>query len=296
MVHSVKYERTTNRFRALLVWQVHSSSESNNEILITVSEAWVKEQFGEVMLQQIINMRQEDYGWTQALRDVAVFIGKWKIARVKYLPRSVHFITDANLLNKKLKKLETMKEELNSKSNQKKKGSNKRKHPQQDYETQRTNLIQKPPKKKTNVEESWIGKTGNGDKVALDEEFVRTAFGDIFCNEKKSLKRGFVDIPVGDYKPSRLMEHPHLCVVGACDIKSRQSEGKDLCVTKSVASAFYAMGWHDQALKLDAFGEEDLHGAVVEGIDRVGLYAKTIFPEWVVIRLLPKEFDYQVDS
>ena len=125
--------------------------------------------------------------------------------------------------------------------------------------------------------------------------FVQTAFGYVFCDQIMALKCGFVDIPVGDYRPSRLMEHPHLCVVGACDIKFRQSEGKDLCVTKSLASAFYAMGWHDQAYKIDAFGEEFSHGAVVEGIDRVGTYAKQIFPKWVVVRLLPKEFDYQIN-
>ena len=154
----------------------------------------------------------------------------------------MRFITDVQLLTKKLKKLKTMEAELNSKSNQKKKGGKKRKVAPQDYETQRSNLIQKPPRKKTIVEASWIGKTEKGENVRSDENFVRTAFGDIFCDEIMAFKRGFVNIPVGDYKPSRLTEHPHLCVVGACDVKFRQSEGKDLCVTKSLASAFYAMG------------------------------------------------------
>ena len=141
MVHSVRDKRNTNVFKALLVWQVDLSSEPKNEI-ITVLEAWVKEQFGELMLQQIINiMRQVDHGWTQTPRDVAVFIGTWKIARVKYLSKSVRFITDVQLLVKKLKKLKTMEAELNSKSNQKKKAGKKRKVPPQDYETQRSNLI-----------------------------------------------------------------------------------------------------------------------------------------------------------
>jgi hypothetical protein len=34
---------------------------------------------------------------------------------------------------------------------------------------------------------------------------------------------------------------------------------------------------------------------VVKGINRVGTYAKTIFPNWVVVRLLSKEFDCQVN-
>jgi hypothetical protein len=86
------------------------------------------------------------------------------IARARYLSKIVRFITDVKLLNKKLKKLKTMEAELNSKSNQKKNSDRKRKVPPQDYETQGTNLIQKPPKKKTIVEASWIGKTEKGEK------------------------------------------------------------------------------------------------------------------------------------
>ena len=175
MVHSVKYDMKINTFLALLVWQAELSSEPKSEV-IEVPEAWVKEQFGDLMLQQIINMQQEHHGWTQTPRNVAFFIGKWKIARVRYLPKRVRFITDAKLLTKKLKKLKTMEAELNSKSNQKKNSGRTRKVPPRDYETQRTNLIQKPPKKKTIVEASWIGKTEIGDKVALDEDFVQTAF------------------------------------------------------------------------------------------------------------------------
>ena len=50
-------------------------------------------------------MQQEDCEWTLTPRDVAVLIGNWKIARVKYLPKSVCFITDVQLLTKKFKKL-----------------------------------------------------------------------------------------------------------------------------------------------------------------------------------------------
>jgi hypothetical protein len=71
-----------------------------------------------------------------------------------------------------------------------------------------------------------------------------------------AVKRGYGDIPVGDYKPSRLRKHLHRCVVWACDIKFKQSEGNDLCVTKSLASAYYAMGWRHQAYNIDAFGKE----------------------------------------
>jgi hypothetical protein len=48
----------------------------------------------------------------------------------------------------------------------------------------------------------WTRKTLNGKTVPLEEAFVRMAFGDNFANEMKKLNRGFVDIPLGDYKPS----------------------------------------------------------------------------------------------
>jgi hypothetical protein len=96
--HFIKFDMKTNSFFTLLVWQMKLSSEPKTEI-IKVPEAWVNEEFGE----QIVNMRQEDLGWTQTSRDVAVYIGKWKIARVRYLPERVRFITDVKLLNKKLK-------------------------------------------------------------------------------------------------------------------------------------------------------------------------------------------------
>ena len=55
------------------------------------------------------------------------------------------------------------------------------------------------------------------------------------------------------------------------------------------------MGWHDEAYKINAFGEEILNGAVVKGIDRVGKYARSLFLSWVVVRVLSKGFGSQVD-
>ena len=49
---------------------------------IEVEKEWVKEQFGEKMYQQIVNMRQDPaHRWVQAPRDVVMFIGsrKWLV-------------------------------------------------------------------------------------------------------------------------------------------------------------------------------------------------------------------------
>ena len=58
----------------------------------------------------------------------------------------------------------------------------------------------------------------------------------------KEIKRGWVEIPVGDFKPSHLNDHLDLKVIGAPEIQFVQTEVKDLCVTKSLASAFLHWG------------------------------------------------------
>jgi hypothetical protein len=55
--------------------------------------------------------------------------------------------------------------------------------------------------------------------------------------------RGFVDVPVGDFKPSHLNEHPNLKRVGAQRVHINQTGGKDLCVSKLLASALFAIGF-----------------------------------------------------
>jgi hypothetical protein len=67
---------------------------------------------------------------------------------------------------------------------------------------------------------------------------------------------------------------------------------RNLCVSKWIASALYATGFHDKAIKIDAFGEEILRGAVCGAIDRVVKHARTVLPSWIVIPSLPKGFDW----
>ncbi len=66
-------------------------------------------------------------------------------------------------------------------------------------------------------------------------------------------------------------------------------------MSKSLASALYQLGFEKEAEEIDLFGEETLNGAVVDVIDRVMQYAKTILPNWVVIERIPKCFNWQKD-
>jgi hypothetical protein len=269
-----------------------------------VPETWVREQFGDLMVQHIINMRQED-GWSQAHRDVAVFIGKLKIARVKFMRERVRYVTDVKKLRLTMVALKFQRNKAVANLNENRQNSQKKLSVKAKEKAQKerlmlvekikadiVKLMDNPPKKKTKVQASWLGKTVKGETVPLDEEFVRTAFGDMFTNEVMGLKRGFVDIPVGDYKPSRLADYPNLFSSDAYPMKFMQQEGKDLCVSKSLASALYAMGWHEVAIEVDAYGEEILNGAVVEAIERVGKFTRKLLPNWVTMRLLPKNFDH----
>ena len=67
-------------------------------------------------------------------------------------------------------------------------------------------IIRKP----VTLNEKWKGRMDNKQETTLEEDFVTMAFGEAFVNELKMAKdhRGYVDVPVGDYKPSHLHEHP----------------------------------------------------------------------------------------
>ena len=152
------------------------------------------------------------------------------------------------------------------------------------------------PRKTITVPEKWLGRfANNGNTTVLEEEYVRKTFGDKFTDELKQVKRGFVDIPIGDYKPSRLHLHPHLKLIGAPAIRYMQSEGNDLCVSKSLASALFALGWHDEAQRINKFGELILTGAVVNTMRRVKKEARDALPDWIVISQIDKRFNWKTD-
>jgi hypothetical protein len=64
------------------------------------------------------------------------------------------------------------------------------------------------PRKTIIINKKWVGRMNNGKGTNLDETFVRKNFGDAFAHELKSSVRGFVDVPVGDFKPPHLHLHP----------------------------------------------------------------------------------------
>ena len=123
----------------------------------------------------------------------------------------------------------------------------------------------------------------NGKDTTLEEDFVVMAFGDVFVKELKMSPGGWVDVPVGDYKPSHLHKHPNMKLIGTPKVNFNQSDGKELCVSKSLASVLYSIGFTKEAFEVDSFGEEIMKGTVVKALYRVIKHVKTVLPSWIVI-------------
>ena len=152
-------------------------------------------------------------------------------------------------------------------------------------------------RKAVTLNKKWKGRMENQKETTLEEDFVVMAFGEAFVSELKMSGdlRGYVDVPVGDYKPSHLHEHPNLHCLGAPAVHFNQTDGKDLCVSKALASALYSIGFHEEASAIDSFGEEIMKGAVVDALENVKRHARAILPTWIVIRRLPRGFDWRMD-
>ncbi len=145
------------------------------------------------------------------------------------------------------------------------------------------------------LNEKWIGRMDNNQETTLEEDFVSMAFGEAFVKELKLSGdlRGVVDVPVGDFKPSHLTEHPNLKRFGAPRVHFNQLDGKDLCVLKSLASALFAFGFEKEAAAIDSYGEEILKGAVVDALENVVKHAQAVLPRWILIQRLPKQFEWK---
>jgi hypothetical protein len=261
--------------------------------MVVVEKEWVWEQFGEVMCQQIVNMRQDPvHMWVQVPQDVEMYIGKDKILSVRFVSDTIMNIVDTQALSKAIEK-ELAAHAKTLQAAEAKRVNTRHLQPRLPLAANaKVPFVPKarfdPPRMPIKVPAKWTGKIRNGRIVKLDEAFVRASFGNAFADEMKKVQKGFVDIPVGDFKHSRLHSHPHLVSSTCPRITFVQTEGKDLCVSKSLASAFFALGWHDQGRKIDDFGETILKGFAMKALEQVGEHTKTLFPPWIVItRILP---------
>ena len=297
---------------------------------LKVDEEWVRSEYADVDIQHIINMHQTDK-WTDVPRDVEVRIAKHKIVRVRYVPPQVRHMIDyeatkkvinekdvtnakrrkklgfADLPAEQIEKLSLLEQTIPRRRTAQQRAPptpskvarnpmNVKKYEkirlEKEEEKWQKSVIRKP----VTTNEKWLGRMENNKETTLEEEFVTMAFGEPFVKELKMGElRGFVDVPVGDYKPSHLHHHPNLQCHGAPAVHFNQTDGKDLCVSKALASALFSLGFREEASNIDDFGEEILRGAVVDALENVVKHARSILPTWIVIRRLPRQFDWRVD-
>ena len=128
--------------------------------------------------------------------------------------------------------------------------------------------------------------------MRTDECYVKANFGDAYIQELQRMKRGFVDIPVGDYKQSHLAQHPHLQIHGASKVHFPQTDGQDLCLSKSLASALHALGFEQEASQIDAYGLSELQGGAVDTFVKVSRFARAVLPPWIVRRCVRAPYNY----
>ncbi len=112
--------------------------------------------------------------------------------------------------------------------------------------------------------------------MRTDKTFVKANFPNAYINKLMQMKKGFVDIPVGDFKVSHLSEHPSLHVHGAPRVSFPQTDGQDLCVSKSLPSAVYLLGFQEEAFCIEVYGISELQGGAVDAFGKVILITKTV--------------------
>lgn len=98
-----------------------------------------------------------------------------------------------------------------------------------------------------------------------------------------------MDIPVGDYRKSTLHLYPSLCLNFAPIVYYTQTEGMDLCVSKSFASALHNIGLEKEAKELDTYAEHMQVGGKADTLKMVHKHIARLIPKW----LQPKKMTTQ---
>jgi len=265
MVHGLKYNPREDTFVALLVYNVKTKEGKleKKEEKIAVSKDWIKDaDYAKGVIQHVINLGNTD-GFVPVPEGETILIHTKKVHKLQYVHPHTRWVVDPQ-----------WKRSLRSNSD-----SPGGKHMKQ---------IQAPG--------YWeVIFHGETQPIRTDEDFVKQ-FKTGFLEEVKRMRCGFVDIPVGDFKESHLHAYPKLQVPEAPQVHFVQSEGEDLCVSKSLASALYAIGFDNAAKSINHFGESQLRGGTVDAIRKVGQFAETQLPTWITRKVLkrPHMFDWQL--
>ena len=68
---------------------------------------------------------------------------------------------------------------------------------------------------------------------------------------------------------------------------------EDLCVSNSLASALFNIGFRTQAEEIVKFGKREVAGGTVDALDKVVKFACSILPRWLQLKKIPTEYDWK---
>ena len=269
LLYGLKYDPRKDIFTGRFQFRDKNSSGAMVDVTedLVVSEEWIQGAgFKPGVVQHVVNLGSADNSFLPIPGGRSVVFHRKKVTSMRWVPPSVRWLNAGHRSRGK--------EIRNGKAVAKK-----------------ARLEQAP------VPGYWEVKL-HGEKLGIrvDDAFV-SQFKQSFLDELKGLKCGFVDIPVGDFKASHLQQHPHLQTSNAPKVHFVQSDGDDLCASKSLASALYALdNFKEEATRLNEYGETDLKGGTVDAVRKVSLYAHALLPRWIQRKGLkkPEEFQWEV--
>jgi hypothetical protein len=280
-LESVKYRRDFDQFVGLMVFMrpdpLNPGKFVKEYLKERINEEWVRSAYSPEMVDHIINLDSACGFARVPPTSEPVRVHNKTIDRVRYRPPFTVFVPDTPITP------ETIRED---------KQSLRTRH----QKTQERMKRSEPLKKEINVPGSWVARVGGMHlECDVEESLLVEKFGKVYVDEVKKLYRGFVDVPVGEQKESRLHQYPNLRVSGAPSIRFIQSEGRDLCVSKSLASALFAIGFVKEAEIIDEFGEKNLAGNVVDAFQKVKQKAVSVLPSWLQVKKIPLDFVWHRD-
>ena len=292
------------KFHALVEYDMYNDLENTIESrteVVEVEKEWVEEYFSQDIIELVKRTEIHTNGSVVVPPGLHFRIQDSPITRICYIPPHTRETLDTEEFKKqnkrrKMKKrlreaqrfrtYETPGVHLRPRENRK-----VVKDTEDDDEESEDEPI---PMRTIEVEEGWKAKLANNKQVYVEEENLRSSFGDEFVDMVKSMRQGFVDIPVGDYKKSTLHLYPNLCLRFAPRVQYKQTEGMDLCVPKSLASVLHSIGLKQEAKQINDLAERNQKLGVVDTFKTYHQRAVKIIPNWLQpSKMREKNFDWK---
>ena len=291
----LKYNKETEKFTASTESKVidpHNPDETKIcfKQLELDDDTWVREVISEELINKAIEMASAGHDtFMQIPIGVKTKLLDKAVVRVKCIPYSKSTVVDTKALAKM--KRQQIKKRLAKMKTSKRMGreiieleNDLKVEP--DFETPMM-VVEHP--------EQWLAQTDDGTTIMVDLDWVIGQFGHTYAEDLRDSRRGFVDVPVGDSKPSHLQEWPNLLVDGLPENHYRQPEGMNLCLPNALASVLHVLGFQTSAAEISFYGATHIGAGATDTLDLVYEKAKACLPNWVQITRIknPQGFDWE---